>query len=65
MVGALLKALTFQVKEVCAFLVGEPSSATIIVTLYGLAASASFARVPEILPVEELMASPEGNPLAL
>ena len=33
MVGALLKAVTNQVNEVSAFLAGEPSSDTVMVTL--------------------------------
>ena len=65
MVGVLLKALTFQANEVWPLFVGELSSVTVMVTLYGLAASASSARVPEILPVEELIDKPEGNPVAL
>ena len=48
-VGALLKALTFQVKEAWAFLLGDPSSVTVMVTLYGLEPAASSEMVPEIM----------------
>ena len=44
---------------------GEPSSVTVMVTAYGLLSSASSEMVPEILPVEELIDKPEGNPVAL
>ena len=64
-VGALLKALTFQVKEVCAFLVGEPLSVTMTVMLYGLATAALSEIVPKIRPDALFMDNPEGNPEAL
>ena len=63
MVGALLKALTFQLKEAWALL--ALSSVTVMVTLYGLLSSASSEMVPEMRPVLRLIDKPLGKLVAL